>query len=68
MRVASVMGGRMGSNLFTGGGGKGAGCVRILLIILEAAEIFKNMQQEDILSDLRELINVRIYLDTACDD
>ena len=31
------MGGRMGSNLFTGGGGRGAGCVFILLIILEAA-------------------------------
>ena len=37
IRVASVMGGRMGSNLLTEGGGKGAGCVFILLIILEAA-------------------------------
>ena len=36
--VASVMGGRIGSNRFTGGGGKGAGCVFILLMILEAAE------------------------------
>jgi len=31
------MGGRIGSNRFTGGGGKGAGCVFILLMILEAA-------------------------------
>lgn len=37
IKVASVMGGRMGSNLLTEGGGKGAGCVFILLIILEAA-------------------------------
>ena len=28
----------MGSNLFTGGGGKGAGCVLIRLMILEAAK------------------------------
>ena len=37
IKVASVMGGRMGSNLLTEGGGKGAGCVFILLMILEAA-------------------------------
>ena len=36
---ASVVGGRMGSNLFTGGGGRGAACVFILLMILEAAKI-----------------------------